>query len=225
MNCGTLPSRLAGEPERWYARFCDFCLTGPERTLEGVWRVAAKGAKGQRVPGSWSRASERWKWRSRAADFDCLQFQRQAAEVENMRREERARRRSIVSKLGARVDALLLEQNAPADVTPTGLAALARVYLAASCIEFGPPMTDVVHGDDDHVGTPLNPVEPPKMIIEIVDHTKRGQVVRPGSATAMPPAAAQTLPDPSLPPPTVKTAASAAKPAGQSNAAFVFRYS
>lgn len=128
-----MPPRFPGEPDRWYARFCEFYLTGPTRTLEGFWRMTTKGGKRQRLPGSWSRACDRWQWRKRVAEFDQARQTERAIELDTMRREERERRRLIVLKLGTQVENML---NADSN-SPVRLAALARVYFEASRAEFG----------------------------------------------------------------------------------------
>ncbi len=135
-----LPAPLPGEPPRWYARLCDFCLAGSSRTLDSTWRAATKGSKGQRAPGSWLRACEQWKWRARAAEYDNARHRQQAVELDNERREERARRRRVIGILGDRLEDLLADD---AGASPLALAGLARVYLAASAEDFGATSDDL----------------------------------------------------------------------------------
>lgn len=65
--------RQEGESSRWYQRFCAYRLLGPGRSvLECVRQEkATKGNERQQfTPGSWSRASEAWQWKTRAEAWD-----------------------------------------------------------------------------------------------------------------------------------------------------------
>jgi hypothetical protein len=68
--------RQTGEPNIWFARFESYRLAGPSRSIHGVLR-SEKGAKGnkrrQSIPGAWSRAATRWRWRERAEAWDELE--------------------------------------------------------------------------------------------------------------------------------------------------------
>ena len=128
---------MPGEPHRWFARLCEYCLLGSGRTLEGSWRIETKGSK-RRLPGAWRRASQRWHWAERAAKFDEARHTEQVRELETMRRQERERRRLIVIALGTKVENLI-----DVDSSPVRLAALARVYFEASRAEFGAVEADL----------------------------------------------------------------------------------
>ena len=105
-----LPEKLADEPSRWHARLCSFCLCGPARTVDGVWRDEARatgGHRGQRPPGSWRRAVARWNWEARAAVYDAGVIQHEAETLATRRRLERNRRRDFAAKLLSGVEHLL----------------------------------------------------------------------------------------------------------------------
>jgi hypothetical protein len=75
------------EPMLWYARFEQYRLMGPGRSLLGAyntWRKQA-GKDGNRTstPKSWDINAERWQWKTRAEAWDAEMLARQAAEEED----------------------------------------------------------------------------------------------------------------------------------------------
>lgn len=75
-----------GEPALWYARFHEFMLLGPERTLEQAYRKFREGAQTGvdpasrtppgRLPGSWSEKSREWSWIERSRSYDADERER-----------------------------------------------------------------------------------------------------------------------------------------------------
>src|SRR6516165_7624450 len=65
--------RQPGEPNRWFSRFECYRLAGPGRSLQGAVN-AEKAQEGKKrhvnIPGAWSRAAIRWRWRQRAEAWD-----------------------------------------------------------------------------------------------------------------------------------------------------------
>lgn len=170
-----LPIQLDGEPLRWFSRLCEFCLAGSSRTLESIWRSTAKSSKGKRPPSSWYRASERWEWPTRAAAFDRAQFQQEALELQATRREERVRRRAIVSKLGEQVKKML-RIAATGGEMPVMLPALARVYLSSSRDEFGCTEPDLPQAEPMDLQQP-GKFEWPELQIVVTHQDKDGNVI------------------------------------------------
>src|SRR5262249_36556057 len=94
--------RQPGEPARWFHRFTRFCIAGPTRKVVAVWNQelaannderGAKGGKraksvsrGHRMPGCWSTACDRWRWRERAEAWDAEQVRRDRADLERARK-------------------------------------------------------------------------------------------------------------------------------------------
>src|SRR6516165_6938733 len=65
--------RQDGEPNLWFARFESYRLAGPGRSVAGTWmgEGARKGKRRQGgIPGAWSRAAARWRWKQRAEAWD-----------------------------------------------------------------------------------------------------------------------------------------------------------
>jgi hypothetical protein len=86
--------RQPDEPTRWFDRFERFRQAGARRTLLGCIN-AEREENGEKryssVPGSWTAASEKWKWRERATAWD--DYQRELARKEEQ--EELTRRRRV----------------------------------------------------------------------------------------------------------------------------------
>ncbi len=73
------------EPMLWYARFEQYRLMGPGRSLlECVnrWRDEKGRNRTTNVPGAWNLAYERWQWKARAEAWDTEILAKQAAEEE-----------------------------------------------------------------------------------------------------------------------------------------------
>lgn len=86
----------------WFSRFTLYREMGSERTLLGAVR-AHRGEEGYNsVPGAWSRAFERWSWKTRAEAWDQHELDRQAQEFredcDEWRRERFADSRTLREK-------------------------------------------------------------------------------------------------------------------------------
>lgn len=150
MEIELIPPPLPDEPTRWYLRFAEYCVEGTSRSLEAVWRTTAKGGKRQRPPGSWYRASNEWEWKKRAAQFDRNVFADRAGDLQLMAERERARRRTIISEIGKRIEQLLSRDRIGMSSAEI---AMLRTYLDASVKEFGPTRIDA----PQPVSEPLSP--------------------------------------------------------------------
>jgi hypothetical protein len=73
--------QVQGESSLWYSRFQLYLQSGPERSVDGAYRLhisrqqagsAAVALKG-RAPGAWFAACSRFFWVSRSAEFDLYQ--------------------------------------------------------------------------------------------------------------------------------------------------------
>jgi len=65
--------KMNGEPNIWYERFSIFRRMGHTRSIIGALNkeLATKGEEKQgSIPGAWSKASKRWKWKERAEAWD-----------------------------------------------------------------------------------------------------------------------------------------------------------
>ncbi|MGB8648780.1 MAG: hypothetical protein WCF84_26315 [Anaerolineae bacterium] len=70
--------RQPEEPNRWFDRFTQFRLAGPNRSLLGIYEQerARRGATSRTrsgLPKSWRDASSKWKWRERSESWDAAQ--------------------------------------------------------------------------------------------------------------------------------------------------------
>ena len=138
-----LPERLDDEPAKWHARLCAYCLCGPSRTVDETWRQeqATGGHKGQRPPGSWRRAVERWNWTSRAAVHDAATLAAEAREAGERRRLERERRRDFAARLLNRVQALVDDPHVFREIPASVGLAASRAH-AIHQSEFGADPTE-----------------------------------------------------------------------------------
>lgn len=100
--------RQKGEPNLWFDRFDGYYRPlGPERSLLGAYKAyyeAEKGRKSQAAsaPTSWRRNAKKWRWESRAEDWDAYQrVLRQQEEVE-ARRKSREKRIALLNATLAR---------------------------------------------------------------------------------------------------------------------------
>ncbi len=66
------------EPARWYSRFELYRLMGPNRSLDGAFRLATQiaGLKTARLSAHWRRKAEEWHWAERAAAWDQAEANR-----------------------------------------------------------------------------------------------------------------------------------------------------
>ena len=90
-----------GEPNRWYARFEQFRLAGPNRSLLGTLNAdrEQRGKKKARsIPGAWTENASRWRWRERAVAWD-KQERRQARVAHAQEIEEMNRRHAQEAKV------------------------------------------------------------------------------------------------------------------------------
>jgi len=86
--------RQPGEPMLWYSRFTKFRLQGPRRSPLGVYneeRALAGTERRAGVPGAWTRALVKWRWRERAEAWDKAEQERVEAEWGERRAQIRER--------------------------------------------------------------------------------------------------------------------------------------
>lgn len=67
--------QLAGEPDKWFARFEVYRTLGPRRTLAETYRLVAgaEGLRGKRPGKAWTRAASRFAWQARATAWDHVE--------------------------------------------------------------------------------------------------------------------------------------------------------
>lgn len=88
--------RQPKEPNRWYARFEAYRLTGPRRSLLGsvnAERVRRGAAKTRSIPHAWAEQARSWCWQERAEAWD--EHQRQQARVAHAQAVEEMNHRHI----------------------------------------------------------------------------------------------------------------------------------
>ncbi len=96
-------SRQPGEPAAWYRRFAELYLA--QRGRRSILAAAnserdRKGRKGtDSLTPSWRRASERWRWRERAAAYDADQANQVIAEWTRRQVQQREREWDMASRL------------------------------------------------------------------------------------------------------------------------------
>ncbi len=96
------------EPMLWFGRFTLYREMGTERSLLGAVNKANKRKKKQSfIPGSWSEASKKWNWKSRAESWDLAEIERLRIESEADRRQWTAARFTDANKLRDRANELL----------------------------------------------------------------------------------------------------------------------
>jgi hypothetical protein len=86
--------RQPNEPIKWFHRFEQYRLAGPERSVVGTFNQeqAKKSKKGQeyqyrtQAPGSWNLNFARWRWKERAAAFDESQVAEERAILQEARK-------------------------------------------------------------------------------------------------------------------------------------------
>jgi hypothetical protein len=133
--------RQPGENNRWYARFEEFRLAGPSRSLLGAVN-AERRRKGRptarSTPQAWAASARRWRWRERAEAWD--ECQRQETRAEHARRLEEMNHRhaqeafALQGKAVQRLKSLDPEQLSAADVLRfcLGAAKLERAAVGAT---------------------------------------------------------------------------------------------
>lgn len=130
--------RLPGEPARWFARFEQYRLLGPRRTLEAAFAACKKseglaaGARRARPGTQWYDVAKRWDWKGRAEAWD--EVERAAfLESERARRlDARRRRLEIIESAQEQAYAALLAANLAAlKATDLEDVAAARELLAS----------------------------------------------------------------------------------------------
>lgn len=98
------------EPNRWYSRFTAYRLAGPNRSLLGCVNREReqKGIKRYNsVPGAWSRAFDKWRWRERAEAWDEHRRQEDEAKWQERREELREKEWDTASKLLEKAEQML----------------------------------------------------------------------------------------------------------------------
>jgi hypothetical protein len=123
-----------GEPNLWFARFESYRLTGAGRTLLGAVNTeqANRGKQRQtRIPGAWSRAFARWRWRQRAEAWDAHERQKaredHAKGVAEMNQRHTQVAMALQAKAVERLKSLELKDMSAGDV--------ARYFTEASKLE------------------------------------------------------------------------------------------
>jgi len=114
---------MPDETSRWYARFEQFRLAGPGRSLLGLFnadRLARGQAKQRCVPGAWAQAAKRWRWRDRAEAWDeherQLARQAHATTIGEMNERQARLGLALQAKGAEGLRALRPEELEPADV-------------------------------------------------------------------------------------------------------------
>ena len=89
------------EPARWYSRFELYRIMGPNRSLNGAFRLAAQlvGLKSSGASPTWRRAAKRWRWAARAAAWDEVEAARLAGLDAAQRLDRDAQRMEMVDDL------------------------------------------------------------------------------------------------------------------------------
>lgn len=115
--------RLEGEPNQWYARFEQFRLLGPNRTIVAIYNDerAKKGkSKLYTFPPAWQKYAAEWRWRERAEAWDEAQRALARKEEEGQLRERRrawiAQAQAVQGKAVERLLTLVAEDLSPRDV-------------------------------------------------------------------------------------------------------------
>lgn len=102
--------RQPKEPALWYDRFTQFCQMGSGRALLEIVN-RDRDRKGTRrrtsIPGAWTRASDRWQWRSRAEAYDQEQRRLDAETLASARDELRQVERALAARLRERAQTML----------------------------------------------------------------------------------------------------------------------
>lgn len=93
--------RIPDEPDRWYARFEVYRLLGPNRTLNGTYRLVAQLlGRGGKVPGqAWRQAAQRWRWQARAQAWDEAEQARLRALLHDQDLDPHLQRHVMVDRL------------------------------------------------------------------------------------------------------------------------------
>jgi hypothetical protein len=101
--------QMPDEPAHWYARFEVYQRMGPNRTLNGVYRLIAQleGRRGRRCTHGWRKAAQAWRWQARAQAWDAAEAAQAQAAVPGADLDPSARRRAMVDNLLAAVAAAL----------------------------------------------------------------------------------------------------------------------
>jgi hypothetical protein len=173
---GNVWDRQEGEPDLWFDRFERFRRAGASRTLlsvyneerQEVWARQGKPFKrASSTPSTWSNASQKWNWRSRASAFDQWQRDRRRQEDERAFQQEQAEarrnRRLIIKALSSLLGKITVEASkekalnigdTDSSVHTLGIAGFynlaraAAVVFKESRLEFG-EATDNVHIEVD----------------------------------------------------------------------------
>lgn len=78
--------RRPGEPSKWFARFEQYRLLGPNRSYLAVYKAeriaAGKSGAVTRIPGSWDENAAAWEWRARVEAFDVAEVERHRGSFE-----------------------------------------------------------------------------------------------------------------------------------------------
>lgn len=78
--------QMEGEPVYWYAKFCEYRLLGPSRTLKKIYRIekAKNVDAGVVSPEQWTTHFTKWSWKARAEAWDVQQQEELEDEIEQI---------------------------------------------------------------------------------------------------------------------------------------------
>lgn len=150
--------RQTGEPNRWYARFECYRLTGPKRSLLGT--VAAEREqqgtkKSSSVPQAWFDAAKQWHWKERAEAWDEHEREEarkaHASAVKEMNERHAQEARALQSKALQRLQTLNPEDMSAPEVL--------RFFIDAAKLErtaLGEPQTVAEQRLTGNGGGPVN---------------------------------------------------------------------
>lgn len=125
--------KLPDEPSLWYARFENYRLLGPERTIEAAWRQEARAgqSKAKRVPADWYDRSATWRWKERAEAWDALE--REKVRQRTQKELDESRERQVV--VARMVQQKVIERISRASVKRLRLTELWRLFDEATALE------------------------------------------------------------------------------------------
>jgi hypothetical protein len=139
--------QLPDEPDLWYKRFMIFRDMGPERTIQGAFKIvkARQGFRSNKAGESWTTAAHDYNWRERANDWDTQQRARVGQINEDRRFHASEQRLRLINHLLMQAfDAIQsadLDNMTPAQARKM-LPTLRQMYkdmLAAQRLELGEP--------------------------------------------------------------------------------------
>ena len=110
IDSGDSWERQPGEPARWYERFTVYRRMGPRRSFLGAAKLHCEQAGSKlpwKLPGSWQRNAELWRWRQRAEAWDQAEAEREEQTWQDRRRRHREDEYQVGQELLARARAMM----------------------------------------------------------------------------------------------------------------------